>query len=149
MTDIATVRPALPGATSQWLKKRAFGSLSDSVMSVVFFALLLYVAYTVLDWAIFSAVWSAEAVDQCPEARGACWSVVAARHRLILFGLYPFDLHWRSTLACGAIIATVILSCLPYFWTVRRLAALWIAGFGAYYLLMEGSPLGLDRKSVV
>ena len=145
MTDLAALQPPLSGAASQWLKKRAFGSLSDSVMSVVFFALLLYAAYVVLDWAIFSAVWSADAVDQCPEARGACWSVIAARHRLILFGLYPFDLHWRSTLACGVIIATVILSCLPYFWTARRLALLWVAGFAAYYLLMEGSPLGLQQ----
>ena len=145
MTDLAATRPPLSGAASHWLMKRAFGSLTDSVMSVLFFALLLYAAYVVLDWAIFGAVWSAEAADQCREARGACWSVIAARHRLILFGLYPFELHWRSTLACVSIIATVILSCLPYFWTARRLIALWVIGFAVYYLLMEGSPLGLQQ----
>ena len=99
----------------------------------------------VLDWALFSAVWGADEVGKCPEASGACWSVVSARHRLILFGLYPFDLHWRSTLACLAIVATVVLSCVPYFWTGKRLSALWIAGFATYYLLMEGSLLGMQQ----
>ena len=146
MTSIvADTQPSAASLVSQWLRRRAFGSPSETVMSALFFALIVYVAYLVLDWAIFGAVWSAEAVEQCPEATGACWSVVAARHRLILFGLYPFDLHWRSTLACGAIVATVILSCLPMLWSAMRLTILWIAGFGAYFLLMEGSPLGLQQ----
>ena len=142
LTDIAAPPASDP---IQWLKKRAFATPRDSIMSAIFFALLLYIAYIVLDWALFGAVWSAEAVKDCPTAEGACWSVIAARHRLILFGLYPYELHWRSTLACVSIIATVILSCTPYFWTARRLSALWIAGFGAYYLLMEGSPIGLEQ----
>ena len=145
MNILTTASAAPSGDAVQWLKKRAFGSPSDSVMSVLFFALLLYAAYAVLDWAVFGAVWGAEAAGQCPEADGACWSVIAARHRLILFGLYPYELHWRSTLACVSIVATVILSCIPFFWTGRRLSALWIAGFGAYYLLMEGSPIGLEQ----
>ena len=145
MAQLAVTPPSPLGTAWHWLKRRAFGSAFDSVTSVLFVALVLYVAYLVLDWAVIGAVWSAEAVDQCPEARGACWSVIAARHRLILFGLYPFDLHWRSTLACGAIVLTVILSCLPFLWSARRLSLLWITGFGTYYLLMEGSPIGLRQ----
>ena len=145
MTELASSASAPRFDLSRWLMKRAFGSKFDTAMSLLFFGLLVYIAYLVLDWAVFGAVWGAEAVDQCPEARGACWSVVAARHRLILFGLYPFDLHWRSTLACGAIIVTVILSCIPMFWSARRLSVLWILGFAAYYLLMEGSLLGLQQ----
>ena len=145
MTYLSATAPKPSSSPAQWLKRRAFATPTDTAMSVVFFALLLYVAYWVLDWAFFSAVWGAESAEHCPEAGGACWSVIAARHRLILFGLYPFDLHWRSTLACAAIVLTVILSCVPWFWSGRRLALLWIAGFGSYYLLMEGSPIGLEQ----
>ena len=147
MTYLAATppEPTLSAALRDWLKRRAFSSPSASALTVLFLALLIVLAYAVLDWAVFGAVWGAESADLCPEARGACWSVVAARHRLILFGLYPFELHWRSTLACVAIVATVILSCIPSFWTARRLSALWILGFAAYYLLMEGSPLGLQQ----
>ena len=145
MTQLTAAPVGFLGTRLQWFRQRAFGSTLDSVTSVLFFALLLYIAYLALDWAVIGAVWNAEAVDQCPEARGACWSVIAARHRLILFGLYPFDLHWRSTLACGAIVLTVILSCLPFLWSAQRLSLLWVAGFGTYYLLMEGSPIGLQQ----
>jgi len=74
---------------------------------------------------------------------GACWSVIDARHRLILFGLYPYEEHWRSTFACIAIIATVVLSCAPVFWSALRLSLLWLVGFTTYYLLMDGGALGL------
>lgn len=38
-----------------------------------------------------------------------------------------------------------MLSCLPAMWQARWLAILWILGFAAYYLLMEGSLLGLQQ----
>ncbi|WP_299831010.1 ABC transporter permease subunit [uncultured Roseobacter sp.] len=39
----------------------------------------------------------------------------------------------------------MLLSCLPAMWQARRLAILWILGFAAYYLLTEGSLLGLQQ----
>ena len=139
-------------APSRWnrfaaaAKRRAFATPADSVISVIVFGLILYAAWLVIDWAFVRAVWSAEAVDQCrADGAGACWSVVAARYRLILFGLYPYEEHWRSTAACVAIIATVVLSCIPAFWSARRLITLWVAGFALYYLLMEGGVLGMPE----
>lgn len=126
-------------------RKRGFGTPYAAVLSLIIFGTLAYWAWMVFDWAVLSAVWKAEDVAQCSETAGACWSVIDARHRLILFGLYPYDEHWRSTLACVAIIATVILSCFPAAWDAKRLATLWIVGFLTYYLLMEGSLLGLRQ----
>ncbi|MEM9060969.1 MAG: amino acid ABC transporter permease [Pseudomonadota bacterium] len=139
--------PRPPGTLDKALTevRRSFATPSDAAVSILFLLVMLVLAYLALDWAFLSAVWSKEAVGTCKDAGGACWSVIDARHRLILFGLYPFDLHWRSTLACVAIVATVILSCIPWFWTAKRLAALWIVGFAAYYLLMEGSLIGLQQ----
>ncbi|MFK7754181.1 MAG: amino acid ABC transporter permease [Sedimentitalea sp.] len=130
----------------QSLHRRAFATPLDGVISVTVLVFLVWLAWLAFDWAVLRSVWRAEDVALCrDEAAGACWSVIDARHRLILFGLYPYDEHWRSTLACLAIIVTVALSCIPWFWAVGRLITLWVAGFATYYLLMEGSLVGLNQ----
>lgn len=147
MADLSISPPTRMQSAAQVLRKRAFSSPSDAALSIVVFGLLAWLAWTLFDWAVIRAVWFEENVSQCGKGTGAgaCWAVIDARHRLILFGLYPFDQHWRSTLACAAIIATVVLSCLPIMWSAKRLATLWVVGFAAYYLLMEGSLLGLQQ----
>ena len=136
-------------ASAMWWadwRRRAFATPMDAALTLGVGMLLIWLAWIAIDWALLRAVFRAEDVAQCQnKATGACWSVIDARHRLILFGLYPYDEHWRSTLAACAIIATVVLSCIPWFWTARRIVALWIAGFATYYLLMEGSLLGLAQ----
>lgn len=125
------------------LKKRAFATPTDAALSIIVFGALSYALWLSLDWAVFRAVWSKDNVEACDEGVGACWSVIDARHRLIFFGLYPYEEHWRSALACLAIIATVVVSCFPWSWKTTRLVTLWVAGFATYYLLMQGSLLGL------
>ncbi|WP_136443909.1 amino acid ABC transporter permease [Pacificoceanicola onchidii] len=125
-------------------KRRSFATPLDSGITVVVYLVLVWLLWQALSWALFNAVWTADGVDQCGKD-GACWSVIHARHRLILFGLYPYEEHWRSTLACLAIIATVVISCFPQTWQPKRLAVIWIVGFATYYLLMEGSLLGLTQ----
>ena len=87
--------------------------------------------------------WGDENKDQCTHDAGACWAVIESRGRLILFGLYPYDEQWRSTLASIAVIITIALSCLPRFWSIRRLPLMWVVGFGAFVLLMRGGFAGL------
>lgn len=128
------------------LRKRAFATPLDGVITIFVAIILAYLAWTAIDWGILRAVFRAEDADLCQsDGVGACWSIIDARHRLILFGLYPYDEHWRSTSAAVAIILTVILSCVPWFWAGRRIATLWIVGFATYYLLMEGSLIGLNQ----
>ena len=119
-------------------------------MTVVFGALALWVIGNIVDWGILHAVWRAENREMCVRggSGGACWAVIDARWRLILFGLYPFEEHWRSGLACAAIVLVGILSCMPTMWTARRLAGLWVGGFVAFYVLMRGGTLGLAEVSV-
>ncbi|MEP0072416.1 MAG: amino acid ABC transporter permease [Marinomonas sp.] len=137
--------PSLPERTLHFIKTRAFFSVTDSIISLCFLAVLFSLIYTLLNWAIFDAVWTKESVDQCQAAAGACWSVIDARYRLIMFGLYPYDLHWRPSLACITIVATIMLSCLPALWSMRRLSSLWVIGFSTFFLLMEGNLLGLQQ----
>lgn len=146
MNAVTYIKPNRISQAIAFFKKRSFSTKTDSIVSIILFSLILFALWKILDWGVFRAVWSKENVDACRlDGAGACWSVIDARHRIILFGLYPFEEHWRSTLACLAIIGTVILSCIPSMWPVKRLIILWVVGFATYYLLMEGSLLGLQQ----
>ncbi|MEM6579004.1 MAG: amino acid ABC transporter permease [Pseudomonadota bacterium] len=147
MADISLAPPSRMHGIGQYLRKRAFSSPMDAALSFVVFGAMAWLAWILFDWAILRAIWSADDVAQCGKGTGAgaCWAVIDARHRLILFGLYPFDLHWRSALAAVVIIATVILSCFPQMWRAKRLITLWIAGFATYFVLMRGGILGMQE----
>ena len=138
------MRPAMKLRRHGGLRRAFFGSWASSLLSIACIAVLAWLGWFLLRWAVLDATFSASAtIEQCRAAGGACWSVIANRWRVILFGLYPHDQHWRSALACLCIVATVVLSCVPAFWSARRLAVTWIAGFSAFYILMRGGVLGL------
>jgi general L-amino acid transport system permease protein len=107
-------------------------------------ALLMAIVPGVVEWTLTQAVWSSDNAAACTPEAGACWAVIDARHRLIFFGLYPFEEHWRSALACLAIVLISVLSCIPAFWTPKRLAWLWVGGFAVFYILMRGGIFGLS-----
>lgn len=136
-------RPERPSRLSRF-GKALFGTPLDAVVTLVCLALLAWLVWSLLDWAFLSSVWRAEDVATCRDAGGACWSVIDARHRIILFGLFPFEEHWRSTLACAVMIVTIVASCFPVFWTTVRLGLLWLVGFGVFYFLMHGGVFGLS-----
>ncbi len=141
-TAIQQLPPAKPSFAAR-LQKSLFNSPLDCVISVVCAALLFYLLYQIIDWAFIASIWRAEDVALCKAADGACWSVIDARHRIILFGLFPFEEHWRSTLACIVMVATIVASCFTWFWSATRLGLLWLCGFGVFYILMRGGMFGL------
>lgn len=145
MAETATHALPPPSADRglEWLRKRLFSNWFDGAVTLLAGLALVWLVVTLVDWAILGAVWTEAERDRCAEATGACWAVIEARGRLILFGLYPFEEHWRSTLACLVIVATMALSCLPALWGLWRLAGLWLAGFGTFVLLMYGGVFGM------
>ena len=134
--------PAISFATR--LKKSLFASPLDcaiTILCAIFFAVIIY---NFVDWAFLSSIWKEEDEALCRDTSGACWSVIDARHRIIFFGLFPFEEHWRSTLACIVMIITIVASCFPFLWSATRLGLLWITGFGIFYFLMHGGVFGLS-----
>ncbi len=126
------------------LRRRYFATPLQGILSVVLMVMLVFIVWKLLDWALFSAVFTDDGgPEACHAASGACWSVIAARWRIILFGLYPFEEQWRSALACVTVVAMTVLSCIPAFWTGRRLSAVWVIGTALFYVLMKGGTFGL------
>lgn len=138
-------QPPVRPSFARRLRKGFFNSPTDGIVTLVCAALILYLLYQVIDWAFLSSVWAEEDEALCRDATGACWSVIDARHRIIMFGLFPFEEHWRSTLACVVMVATIVASCFPWFWTATKLSLLWISGFGLFYILMHGGIFGLTE----
>jgi len=107
---------------------------------------LAYLAWKFIDWAVLKAVWNPDRPDLCGADRpGACWAVIAARWRLIMFGLYPFEEQWRSAISSVIVLATVAISCFPAVWRAKWLIVLWIVSFIGFNVLMTGGILGLSH----
>lgn len=127
------------------LRRKFFGTPFDVVVSGLVLFLLGWAGWSVLDWAVVHATWTSPdgSSEVCRDHAGACWAVIDVRWRLIVFGLFPFEEQWRSTIACIVIVLTGILSCVPVFWKPLRLSLLWFAGFSVFYVLMRGGLMGL------
>lgn len=125
------------------VQRRYFSGPLSAVATLVLTGLAAWAVWTVLNWAFFDAVFGAGNREACFETEGACWSVIAARWRIIFFGLYPFEEQWRSAVACIVIVVVGVLSCVPWFWSAKRLPVLWVVGFVTFYVLMRGGVFGL------
>jgi len=126
------------------LRRGFFNSWGSALLTLICLSIFLWLSWVLLRWALLEATFSASAgADICRENGGACWSIIANRWRIILFGLYPYEQHWRSALACLSIIITVVLMCIPIFWQTKRLIATSIIGFMTFYILMKGGVFGL------
>ena len=126
------------------LRKDYFGSALSAALTLVSAGILGWILWALLDWGVLRATFDALGTQQtCAEAGGACWSVVAVRWRVILFGIYPFEQQWRAALACLVVGLVILASCLPRLWGFGRLALIWTLGTLVFYTLMRGGVLGL------
>lgn len=61
--------------------------------------LCAWLAWRLLDWAVWRAVFRPDALAcQALQHHGACWGVVAEKIRPILLGHYPYEQQWRPML---------------------------------------------------
>ena len=114
----------------------------DALITCAGVAVLAYLGLGLARWAWFDSV-AGTGPETCRAAAGACWSVIQARYRLILFGLYPYDAQWRSALACLIVIATVAIACVPRMWTASRMMSVWFGGYVLFFVFMLGGLPGL------
>ena len=144
---LAPARPA-PGRTggfAHWVRVNLASDWTNLFMTIVLLALFAWGGWHFFLWAVPHAVFRPDA-DACQAARGtgACWGVVAEKHRLIVFGRYPYQEQWRPLVATLLLISLVLVSCVRAFWRQWLLAA-WVAGFIVFIVLMRGGWLGLSK----
>lgn len=124
-----------------WARENLFGSLPNTVLTLLALWLLWEIVPPLLSWGLLHAQWSGDG-NACREAGGACWALIGQRHRLMLFGVYPYDEHWRPLLSTCLLIALLATSALRAFWRPWLLAA-WAGGLVVIAVLMWGGVLGM------
>ena len=128
------------------ISRNIFQTPIQAIISLSLIGLIVLFLPSFIDWAFLNAIWSTADPSACAAAdAGACWAVVAEKHRVMLFGAFPFDEQWRAAIACVLVIAALIASALPRFWSFHLLW-FWALIMALILWLMLGG-MGLSRLS--
>jgi general L-amino acid transport system permease protein len=129
-----------------WARANLFSSPLNTVLTLLAVWILFLIIPKIVDWALLSALWTDSASACRDDLSGACWSIVTNRHRLMLFGIYPYDEHWRPLLAMVIMLGLFAISVMRRFWNIWLLPA-WIVGLVLQGLLMWGGIFGMTYVS--
>lgn len=135
--------PRRAGSRVAWLKENLFSSPLNVLLTVLVSWLLVLAVPAMLDWLFLDADFTSDTAQECRQAKGACWAFIAEKHRLILFGVYPYDEQWRPLLASLILIGALVCSAIRWFWR-PRLLVLWALALTSVAVLMWGGVLGLS-----
>jgi general L-amino acid transport system permease protein len=125
----------------KWLRENLFAGWVSTAFTLLVLLLLWKTLPPFIDWAFLDAVWKPDS-KACRAAEGACWGFIAEKHRFILFGTYPYDLHWRPAIATVLLIGLWIFSAIRRFWR-WWLALVWLGGLTLIGVLMWGGVFGM------
>ena len=126
----------------KWVRANLFASWPETVATLLILWLLWKTLPPFIDWAFLDAVWKPDS-KACRAGEGACWGFIGEKHRFILFGTYPYELHWRPALATVILIGLWGFSAIRRFWR-SWLSLVWLAGLGVIGALMWGGVFGMQ-----
>ena len=88
-----------------WLRVNLFNGPANSVMTVVAGAFAIWIVIGLLDWAIFSAIWTGRGTEACRSDHGACWTFIGAKFPQFIYGFYTIDERWRVNVTAILLVA--------------------------------------------
>ena len=149
MTKIAFVRkdpipPAAPPITEVgavgWLKQNLFSSWLNSILTILSLYFIFIMLWDFIPWA-YGGHWNTKSLRECldldPDV--ACFSVLAARWKQLLFGLYPAEEYWRPTLTFIFLLLAIVPILFPrffkFFWfsVIYPGLAIWLLWGGSFW----------------
>ena len=133
--------PVISIGILQWIKSNLFNGVFNSVLTILTLILLYKVVPPFIKWAFIDSLWFSTA-KECRDIDGACWSIIPYNIRFIIFGFYPYELHWRPLLAM-IMMVSLLLYCKNRDNWKKSLIYIWIAGLIIMGLLMKGGLFGL------
>jgi general L-amino acid transport system permease protein len=129
-----------------WMRRNLFSNIWNTLLTLGAGYLLVVIVPPMVSWLFLDAVWSEAPPETCKAAHGACWAFVREKHRVILFGRYPFFEHWRPLLGIALLVTMVLVSCFRRFWR-PWIAAVWAGGLGAFFLVMWGGEIAITFRT--
>lgn len=133
--------PVIRIGVVQWIKANLFNGVFNSILTIVTLFFLYKVIPPFVRWAFIDSLWFSSA-EQCRAGAGACWSIIPANIRFIIFGFYPHELHWRPFVAMIMLVGLLFYSKNRDHWN-KSLGYIWIAGLLTMGILMRGGLFGL------
>lgn len=131
-----------------WARMNLFDGLTCTIVTIFLLIGLLFAGINTIDWVIIDSAWDSSGYKPCANIDGACWAVIHEKYRVMLFGFYAYDEHWRPTLAMAIFFLALAVSSFPRLWRWRITIPLWLLTTGAIYILLRGGVLGLvDQES--
>jgi len=124
-----------------WVRSNLFNGVFNSILTLVVLFILWKTLLPLIQWALIDSVWFADKTA-CRSNDGACWSIITANFRFIIFGFFPYELQWRPLLAMGILFSLLFYSRNRNHWK-KALGYAWIVGLVAMGLLMKGGVFGL------
>ena len=125
-----------------WIRTNLFNNWLNSLLTLLTLYIMWKTVPPFFRWAIIDSNWFSTA-EACREsAGGACWSIIPANIRFILFGFFPYELQWRPLVAMILLVGLLFYSRDRKHWS-KWLIYAWIAGLAIMGLLMKGGILGL------
>ena len=143
-----TVAPGHSGweGALSWARTNLFTGVAGTVITLAILAGFLVALVGVFDWALLNSDWVGAGPLPCQDASGACWAVIHEKYRVMLFGFYAYDEHWRPALAIIIFGAVAAITGIPRFWRWRITIPLWLMTVSTIFLLLRGGVFGLFHQ---
>jgi len=121
-------KPSLPPPPNTvgvvgWLRRNLFGGPFDTILTILGGALIFWIAYNFVEYALINAVWTANSYRECldhvlPNGQkvghdGACWAGVGVWMNQYIYGRYPDEEQWRILLGLAILVAWLLPFWLP------------------------------------
>jgi general L-amino acid transport system permease protein len=141
----SSVEKIKPPATSVgvlgWVKRNLFNGWLNSILTIIILALLFKAVPPLIKWALVDSHWLPSG-SGCQDGQGACWSIVTANLRFIIFGFYPHELQWRPLLAMIILVSLLFYSRNRNHWR-KSLGWGWLVALVVMGLLLRGGLFGM------
>ncbi|MCP4020528.1 MAG: amino acid ABC transporter permease [Desulfobacteraceae bacterium] len=128
-----------------WIKDNLFSSPFNTVLTIIIVSILWFSVIPFLQWAFIDSCWLPDA--NCKEINGACWSIITANYKAILFGYYPQHILWRPISAICLLIALLFISRNRNYWT-KYLFYTWLISLVIMGILLRGGFFGLEYVEI-
>ncbi len=125
-----------------WARLNLFNGWFNSTLTILILVAALQLIPPFVNWAFIDSVWNTTGAE-CQQVKGACWSVIPANFRLVIFGFYPAESQWRPLLAMIMLVGLLLYSKNRNNWG-KRLLYIWLFSLFIMGVLMRGGLFGLQ-----
>ena len=91
-----------------WIRANLFNGWFNSILTIITVYCLWLIVPPLIRWAFIDSLWVSTGAE-CQQSDGACWSIIPANIRFIIFGFYPYDQQWRPLVAMALLIGLLVL----------------------------------------